>query len=155
MMKSRYVTVYPLLQRRNVASVFKRSYQEIKSASGITIKVLQSDNGGEYRNTTMNNFCKAKFVKRGFSVPFNPKQNGMAEWMNRTLVEMARCMHKDSGIDKSYWCEALMTAAGILKNILNASNKNSIPHEMVFKKVLRTMQSIGVESKHALKIIKY
>ena len=55
--------------------------------------------------------------------------------MNRTLVEMTRCVLKDSGLDKSYWCEALMTAADIRNVLLNASSKNSSPFEIVFKKV--------------------
>uniref|UniRef100_A0AAV1U342 Polyprotein n=1 Tax=Peronospora matthiolae TaxID=2874970 RepID=A0AAV1U342_9STRA len=100
-------------------------------------KVLRSDNGGEYRNETMNKFCKAKFIKQEFTVPYNPEQNGIAERMNRTLVEMTRCMLKESGLDKSYWCEALMTAADIRNILPNASNKNSRPHEMVFRKVPR------------------
>uniref|UniRef100_A0AAV1VKM4 Integrase catalytic domain-containing protein n=1 Tax=Peronospora matthiolae TaxID=2874970 RepID=A0AAV1VKM4_9STRA len=137
MMKSRYVTVYPLQKKSDVASAFKRFYQDIKTASGTKIKVLRSYNGGEYRNETMNSFCKAKFIKQEFTVPYNPEQNGMAERMNRTLVEMTRCMLKESCLDKSYWCEALMTAADIRNILPNASNKSSSPHEMVFKKVPR------------------
>uniref|UniRef100_A0AAV1UES9 Polyprotein n=1 Tax=Peronospora matthiolae TaxID=2874970 RepID=A0AAV1UES9_9STRA len=102
MMKSRYVTVYPSQKKSDVASAFKRFYQDIKTASGTKIKVLRSDNGGEYRNETMNKFCKAKFIKQEFTVPYNPEQNGMAERMNPTLVEMTRCMIKESGLDKSY-----------------------------------------------------
>ena len=59
MMKSWCVTVYPLRKKSDVASALKRLYQEIKTVSGTTIKVLRSDNGGEYRNAAMNNFCKA------------------------------------------------------------------------------------------------
>lgn len=50
----------------------------------------------------MDKFCKAKFIKQEFTVPFNPEQNGMAERTNRTIVEMMRCMLKDSGLNKSY-----------------------------------------------------
>ena len=85
----------------------------------------------------MQNFCKAKFIKQEFTVPYNPEQNGMAERMNRTLVEMTRCMLKDCGLDKSYWCEALMTSAYIRNVLPNASSKNSSPFEIVFKKVPR------------------
>ena len=69
MMKSRYVTVYPLRKKNEVASTFKRFCQEIKTASGTTIKLLRSDNGGEYRNAAMKKFCKAKFIKQAFTVP--------------------------------------------------------------------------------------
>ena len=58
----------------------------------------------------------------------------MAERMNRTLVEMTRCMLKDSELNKSYWCEAMMPAAEIRNVPSNSSNENSSPFEMVFKK---------------------
>ena len=79
--------------------------------TGTMIKVLRSDNGGEYRNTGMACFCKSKFIKPEYTMPYNPEQNGMAERMKRTLVEMTRCMLKDSELNKSYWCESMMTAA--------------------------------------------
>ena len=43
-----------------------------------------------------------KFVKQPFTVSYNPEQNGMEERMNRTLVEMTRCMLKDRSLKKSY-----------------------------------------------------
>ena len=133
MMKSRYVMVYPLRKKSDVLSAFTRYVQDIKMSSGTTIKVLRSDNGGEYRNAGMDRFCKSKSIKQEYTVPYNPEQNGMAERMNRTLVEMTRCMLKDSELNKTYWCEAMMTAADIRNVLSNSSNKNSSPYEMVFK----------------------
>ena len=85
-------------------------------------------------NAGMDRFCKSKSIKQEYTVSYNTEQNGMAERMNRTLVEMTRCMLKDSGIENSYWCEAIMTAAYIRNVLSNASNKSSSPFEMLFKK---------------------
>ncbi|CAI5746352.1 unnamed protein product [Peronospora destructor] len=85
---SQYVTVYPLRKKSDVPDVFAKRYREIKTATGTTIKVILSDNGGEYQNAAMDNFCQTKFIKQGFTVPYNPEQNEMAESMNRTLVDM-------------------------------------------------------------------
>lgn len=71
------------------------------TATGTKIKVFRSDNGGENRNAAMEKFCKEKIMKQDFTVPFNPEQNGMAEPMNRTWVEITGCMLKDSGLDKT------------------------------------------------------
>ena len=100
---------------------------------GLRSRLFEGDNSGEYRNAAMASFCKDKFIKQEFTVPFNPEQNGMAERMNRTLVEMTRCMLKDSGLDKTFWCEALMTAADIRNVVPSSSNKKSSPHEIVSK----------------------
>ena len=102
--------------------------------SGTMIKVQRSDNGGEYRNAGMARFCTSKFIEHEYTVSYNPDQNGMAERMNRTLVEMTRCMLKYSGINKPYWCESVMTAAEIRNVLSNSSNKSSSSFEMVFKK---------------------
>ena len=37
-------------------------------------------------------------------------QNGVAERMNRTLLERARCMLSNAGLDKEFWAEAVSSA---------------------------------------------
>lgn len=54
----------------------------------------------------MKTYCASKSIKQEFTIPHIPQQNGMAERANRTLVEIARCMLKDSGLDKSYWARS-------------------------------------------------
>ncbi|POM70436.1 Integrase catalytic core protein [Phytophthora palmivora] len=76
--------------------------KEIRTTARLKIKVLRSDNGGEYWNKSMKTLCDDKLIKHEFTVPHNPEQNGIAERTNRTLVEMTRCMLKESGLDKSY-----------------------------------------------------
>ena len=46
-------------------------------------------------------------------MPYSPEQNGVAERMNRTLVEYARAMIAHAGLSNSYWAEAIATAAYI------------------------------------------
>ncbi|GKC34012.1 ribonuclease H-like domain-containing protein [Tanacetum coccineum] len=54
------------------------------------------DNGTEFKNSEMNQFCKMKGIKKEFSVAMTPQQNGVAERKNRTLKEAARTMLADS-----------------------------------------------------------
>ncbi|GJV51069.1 ribonuclease H-like domain-containing protein [Tanacetum coccineum] len=54
------------------------------------------DNGTEFKNHAMNEFCAKKGIKREFSVARTPQQNGVAERKNRTLIEAARTMLADS-----------------------------------------------------------
>ena len=49
------------------------------------------------------------------SAPYTPQHNGIAESVNRTLVEKARALMSHAGLAKSYWAEAVATAA-YLKN---------------------------------------
>ena len=113
MMKSRYAMIFPLLKKSDVTKAFQQYCHDIKLECGLDVTVLRSDNGGEYRNNEMTRFCQKQTIKQEFTVPYNPEQNGMAERLNRTLVEMTRCMLSEAKMDKTYWCEAMMTAVDI------------------------------------------
>ncbi|GJY26012.1 ribonuclease H-like domain-containing protein [Tanacetum coccineum] len=56
----------------------------------------QSDNGTEFKNRDMLKFCGNKGIKQEYSNARTPQQNGVAERMNRTLIEAARTMLADS-----------------------------------------------------------
>jgi transposase InsO family protein len=43
------------------------------------IKILRSDNGGEYTSKEFVNFCKDVGIKRELTTSYNPQQNGVAE----------------------------------------------------------------------------
>nr|GEU53277.1 hypothetical protein [Tanacetum cinerariifolium] len=53
---------------------------------------------------------KVKGIKREFSVPRTPQQNGIAERKNRTLIEAARTMLAYSLLPIPFWAEAVNTA---------------------------------------------
>ena len=56
------------------------------------VKVLRSDNGGEYTSNSFAKFCTEKGVSHQFTVPYCPQQNGVAERINRAIMEGARSM---------------------------------------------------------------
>nr|GEY55901.1 hypothetical protein [Tanacetum cinerariifolium] len=56
------------------------------------------------------NFCGLKGIKREFSVPRTPQQNGIAERKNRTLIEAARTLLTDSLLHIPFWTEAVNNA---------------------------------------------
>jgi transposase InsO family protein len=54
--------------------------------------VLRTDNEGEFCRNEFEEFCKKCGITRQKTTPYTPQQNGVAERMNRTLMEKARCM---------------------------------------------------------------
>ncbi|GJS57778.1 putative ribonuclease H-like domain-containing protein [Tanacetum coccineum] len=77
------------------------------------VKVIRCDNGTEFKNKEMNQFCERKGIKREFSVARTPQQNGVAERKNRTLIEAARTMLADSKLPTTFWAEAVNIACYI------------------------------------------
>ncbi|GJT39330.1 putative ribonuclease H-like domain-containing protein [Tanacetum coccineum] len=63
----------------------------------------RSDNGTEFKNRVMLEFCGEKGIKQEFSNARTPQQNGVAERMNRTLIEAARTMLADSHLPTTFW----------------------------------------------------
>ncbi|GKF93361.1 ribonuclease H-like domain-containing protein, partial [Tanacetum coccineum] len=49
-------------------------------------------------------------IKREYSVARTPKQNGVAERRNRTLIEAARIMLAYSKLPTTFWAKAVSTA---------------------------------------------
>ncbi|GJS62481.1 ribonuclease H-like domain-containing protein [Tanacetum coccineum] len=74
------------------------------------VKIIRCDNGTEFKNHAMNEFCAKKGIKREFSVARTSQQNGVAERKNRTLIEAARTMLADSLLPIPFWAEAVNTA---------------------------------------------
>ncbi|GKC98538.1 retrovirus-related pol polyprotein from transposon TNT 1-94, partial [Tanacetum coccineum] len=91
-------------------------YEEI---DGGYVRPLRCDNGTEFKNWVMNQFCERKGIKREFSVARTPQQNGVAERKNRTLIEDARTMLADSKLPTTFWAEAVNTACYVQNRAMN------------------------------------
>ncbi|GJV33072.1 retrovirus-related pol polyprotein from transposon TNT 1-94 [Tanacetum coccineum] len=74
------------------------------------VKTIRCDNGTEFKNQLMNEFCTKKGIKREYSIARTPQQNGVAERKNRTLIEAARTMLADSLYLFEFWAECINTA---------------------------------------------
>jgi hypothetical protein len=75
---SRKTWVYFLESKDEVFDKFKEFKSLIKNLSKRKIKILRSDNGGEYTSKEFVNFCKDVEIKRELTTPYNPQQNGVA-----------------------------------------------------------------------------
>ncbi|GJZ59413.1 putative ribonuclease H-like domain-containing protein [Tanacetum coccineum] len=75
--------------------------------------IVGSDNGTEFKNRDMLEFYGNKGIKQEYSNARTPQQNGVAERMNRTLIEAARTMLADSLLPTTFWAEAVSTACYI------------------------------------------
>ena len=71
------------------------------------IKILRSDQGGEYKSREFNQYCKSNGILQQFTVLHTPQQNRVAERKNRTLVECACSMLQGKNISNVSWAEAI------------------------------------------------
>ncbi|GMF22875.1 unnamed protein product [Phytophthora fragariaefolia] len=144
---SRHVTVYFMKAKSEVLSKFKIYKAAMENATGTTIKRLRSDNGGGYTDKLFKACLNRNGIKHEKTVSYTPQQNGLAERMYWSLVEMARCMLYHECIDKKWWAESVNTAAWIINQIPNSVNFKT-PYEIVNKaksqlKHLKVFGSLG------------
>ncbi|GJX40924.1 putative ribonuclease H-like domain-containing protein [Tanacetum coccineum] len=90
------------------------------------VKGIRCDNGTEFKNAKLIELCGEKGIKRDYSNPRTPQQNGVAERKNRTLIEAARTMLADSKLPTMFWTEAVpqighLKPFGCQVTILNTS----------------------------------
>ncbi|GJR82652.1 ribonuclease H-like domain-containing protein [Tanacetum coccineum] len=95
------------------------------------VKIIRCDNGTEFKNNDMNQFCEMKEIKREFSVARTPQQNGVAERKNRTLIEAAKTMLADSLLPTTFWAEAVSTACYVQNRVLVTKPHNKTPYELL------------------------
>ncbi len=89
---SRKVWVYPFKQKKEVFAKFVEWKAFVEAQSEAKVKALHTNNGGEYISKRFEEHLKTCGIERQEIPPYTPQLNGVAERMNRNLVEVARCM---------------------------------------------------------------
>jgi hypothetical protein len=96
------------------------------------LKAIHSDNGTEFRNVSFDEFCLEHGIDRQFSASCVPRQNGVVERKNYTLVEMARMMLDEHRTPKHFWADAISTTCYISNRIFLRSIMHLTPFELRF-----------------------
>eukprot|EP00253_Pinus_taeda_P012039 PITA_12039 len=94
------------------------------------IKVLWTDNGGEFFNKEFEELCKKCGLARQKTTPYTPPQNGVAERMNKTLMEMARRMLSGTGLGQEFWVEAVDTTCYLVNRAPSSALEDKTPQEV-------------------------
>ena len=128
--KSRHVWVYMMKHKSEAFQKFLEWKAMVEKSTGLKMKTLRTDNGGEYTSSEFEKYLKSEGIKHETTIPKTPEQNGVAERMNRTLVETVRAMLADSGLAKSFWAEALSTATYLRNRSPTRAVKGMTPYEV-------------------------
>ncbi|GJU65896.1 putative ribonuclease H-like domain-containing protein [Tanacetum coccineum] len=88
---SRFSWVFFLATKDETSEILKSFITEIENLINLRVKVIICDNGIEFKNRVMNEFCEMKGIKREFSVARTPQQNG-AEVVNTACYVQNRVL---------------------------------------------------------------
>jgi hypothetical protein len=127
---SRCCKVYFMKRKSEVLEKFKEFEAGVTNESGKKIGTLRTDNGGEYVSNAFTNYLKSKGIHHELTIAHTPEQNGVAERMNRTLLESARAMIAHAELPNHYWAEAVAAAAYVCnRTTTTAIKENKTPYE--------------------------
>ena len=110
---SRKIWVYSLKSKVQVLDVFKQFQALSERQTGKKLKCIRTDNGGEHISP-FDDYFRLQEIRHQKTPPKTPQLNGLAERMNRTLVERVRCVLSEAKLPNSFWAEALNIVAYVI-----------------------------------------
>lgn len=116
---SRFSMIYllPNKSAQQLLHAFKTYHNIVTTQHNRPIKHLQSDNGGEYVNQAVQEFCEDHGIQQRLTASHTPQSNGVAERLNQTIANATRCMLFSARLPDYFWGEAI-AAATHLRNML-------------------------------------
>ncbi|KAB2630265.1 hypothetical protein D8674_007784 [Pyrus ussuriensis x Pyrus communis] len=131
------------IPQSDVGMVFRNFSQMLRTQYFSVIKVLRSDNGGEYINRELSEFLGDQGILHETTCPYTPQQNGVAERKNHHILETARALLLGASVPKVFWPEAVTYAVYVI---------NRMPSRVVhFQTLFQVLtQHVPVVSSHTL-----
>ena len=126
---TRYTWVYILKRKDQVFEQFLEWKAMAENSTGQELKVFRTANGGESTSTEFDGYLRKEGIRHELTVPKNPEQNGVAERMNRTIVETARSMLAEAILPRRFWDEAVATAVYLRNRSTTTAVKGMTPYE--------------------------
>ncbi len=126
---TRYTMLTILRSKDEALNAYKAYAAWAHTQHGVRIKRLRSDRGGEYTGGEFTKFLKEQGTERRLTTHDTPQHNGVAESLNRRLVERVRAVLHQSGLPKTLWAEALHFVVWVKNRTLTQALGNVTPFE--------------------------
>nr|GEY57635.1 ribonuclease H-like domain-containing protein [Tanacetum cinerariifolium] len=116
------------------------------------VKAIRCDNGIEFKNSNLIEFCGSKGIRRDYSNARTSQQNGVTERKNLTLIEAARTMLADSLLTTLFWSEAVATACYVLNRFDKKSDEGYIVGYSISSKAYRVYNLVSRKIKETMNL---
>jgi hypothetical protein len=126
---SRYMWVVILGSKGEVADAIRRAQAAAEAECGRKLRVLHTDNGGEFTVVEFTSYCADEGVQRHYSAPYSSQQNDVIERSNQIVVGMAHTLLKQRGMPTVFWGEAVVTAVYIIIHSPTKTLNDRTPYE--------------------------
>nr|GEV12266.1 ribonuclease H-like domain-containing protein [Tanacetum cinerariifolium] len=93
---SKFTWVFFLATKDETSGILKSFITRLENLVDYNVKVIRCNNGTEFKNIEMNQFCELKGIFRQFSIARTPQQNAVVKKRNRILIDADMTMLADS-----------------------------------------------------------
>jgi transposase InsO family protein len=124
---TRHSTIYLLRTKDEVFTAYKKYEAYLSTQHGANIKSLHSDRGGEYTSQVMREYLESKGTRQLLTVHDTPEHNGIAEYLNRRVLERVRAMLHESNLPAFLWSEAARHAIYLINRTPTTSTHLGAP----------------------------
>lgn len=90
---------------------------------------MRTGNGLEFCRNEFNTYCSKVGISRHHTCTDTPQQNGVAERMNKTIMNKVRCMLDELRLPKKFWAEAATTACHLINRSPSTAIDFKVPEE--------------------------
>lgn len=133
---SSYRWVYLLRFKSEAFEKFKEWKLVAERMTGLKVRKLVSDGGGEYGNKVFGDFLRAEGITHNFIAPHNPQQNPIPEQGNRTTSEKARTMLTHASMPAYMWGAAVLSAVYLENRTISKACGGKTPFEVFTGEIL-------------------
>ena len=117
------------LKTKNQAGQQIKNYFSHLSVRNKPPRAIRIDHGTEFLNQDLITWCNTRGIDVQCTAPYSPSQNGVAERMNRTLIELMQAMLTATDLPKYLWEPAVEHAVYICNRSFITSLQGSTPYQ--------------------------
>src|SRR6201999_283973 len=128
---SRWTVLDLLHSKDETLNAYKNFEAWASTQHNAKIKRLRTDRGGEYLSSDFSTHLKSNSTERRLTTHDTPQHNGIAESLNRHLLERVRAMLHHSGLPKYLWGEAILHAVWLKNQTSTRALENKTPFEVL------------------------
>ena len=127
--KSRFTTVYPLLQKTDVFAAYKLFEARMERVAGCQILNLHVDMGGEWTLNEMRAHCRNRGIEILFTAGYTPNMNSISERTIRTIIEHASLLLWAANLPVGFWACAVKTSVYLLNRSPHSALEGLTPYQ--------------------------
>jgi hypothetical protein len=129
---SRYIWLFPMARKSDVATIFPTFITQMANQFSTFVKIVQSDGGGEFINTVLQNHFAAYGIIHRLSYPGTPEQNSFAERRHRHVVDTGLTLMAYTSIPTKYWTTTFRTVVFLINRLSSSAVKHKSSHGLIF-----------------------